>query len=303
MPGTGKGLLADCLIRIFNPIGGSLIVAGRDEEEWRKRITASLISGISHILIDNVKQPVVSGSLAAALTAPLWTDRILGQSKMVTVPNRQTWVATGNNISADGELARRFCWIRLDSNHERPWQRKDFKHPDLRKWVQDHRGELITAALVLVRNWFDEGCPEGALSIGSFESWSRVIGGILGACGIEGFMDNTTDSYVAIDSETALWSEFVKTWWDWHGDKRVAVKDLFPIADSETQYLSDDGSDRLLNGLGVLDSLLDGYNERARKVQLGKKLARMVDQVIAGHKIVSAGAAGRAKLYRLQALV
>jgi len=38
-----------------------------------------------------------------ALTMTVWTGRILGISKNVTLPLRMVWAITGNNVSVDGE--------------------------------------------------------------------------------------------------------------------------------------------------------------------------------------------------------
>jgi putative DNA primase/helicase len=94
---------------------------GRDDEEWRKRITAILIRAPGFILVDNVRRRVDSSALAAVLTAGHWTDRLLGQSKTVTLPVRAVWLATGNNVGLSNEMARRSVWIRLDARRDTPW--------------------------------------------------------------------------------------------------------------------------------------------------------------------------------------
>jgi len=104
---------------------------GRDEDEWRKRITARLLQGTPLILIDNVRSRLDSAALSAALTSEIWEDRVLGFSKTAAVPVKCTWVATANNPSLSLEVARRTVSIRLDSEVERPWERTNFKHPHL----------------------------------------------------------------------------------------------------------------------------------------------------------------------------
>jgi len=80
-PGTGKGLLVEVICIPATGRGAEVMAEGRDDDEWRKRITAALVKGSPFILIDNVSRRLDSGALAAALTAtPAWTDRILGQS-------------------------------------------------------------------------------------------------------------------------------------------------------------------------------------------------------------------------------
>src|SRR5690606_25235931 len=121
----------------------AVMTAGQDEDEWRKRITSLLGSGASHLIIDNIKGTLTSGSLAAALSTPLWTDRILGKSQTITLLNRVVWIATGYIIAVDSEMARRSNWIRLDSNTDRPWTRNGFRHPALEEWAMENRGGLV----------------------------------------------------------------------------------------------------------------------------------------------------------------
>lgn len=307
-PGTGKTLLARGVTLPFNPDGPAVMTAGQDEDEWRKRITALLSGGASHLSIDNIKGALTSGSLASALTTPLWTDRILGKSQTITLPNRAVWIATGNNIAVDSELARRSVWIRLDSNTEKPWTRNGFKHPALEEWTQKHRGDLVTVALILIRHWFKSGCPPGRQTVGGFESWARVIGGILDTAGIVGFMGNADELYELSDPAAAQWAAFIAEWYQQFGESAVGVKELFRLADSEPggkpkeqASLSDElAADS--TGLGLLDEVLKGNTPRARKVSLGNLIRERKDTVIDGFKIESAGKLHRASMYHLARL-
>lgn len=137
-PGTGGTLLADALAL---PATGRPLAAtteARDEDEWRKRITAKLLGSPAHVLIDNLRRPLDSAALSAAITAPAWEDRILGKSEMIRMPVRCCWVATGNNPSVSDEIARRTVRIRLDAREERPQMRTGFRHADLRAWATRH---------------------------------------------------------------------------------------------------------------------------------------------------------------------
>src|SRR5262249_44458156 len=87
-PGTGAGLLADMLTYPFLGRTVSVMAEGRDDDEWRKRITAKLRTGESTILIDNIRSQLDSSALSAALTGISWDDRLLGQNTMVKIPIR-----------------------------------------------------------------------------------------------------------------------------------------------------------------------------------------------------------------------
>jgi putative DNA primase/helicase len=194
-PGSGKDLLADCASLIATGDLPAAMTEGRDDDEWRKRLTAKLITALTIVLIDNVKRRLDSGALSAALERPLWEDRHLGLSRTVVVPIRCVWVCTANNPSTSDEIARRTARVRIDPQMETPWERSGFRHSDLRAWVRDHRGELLWAILTLVRHWVACGRPRGDQSIGYYESWTAVVGGILKAAGIGGFLGNRQEVY------------------------------------------------------------------------------------------------------------
>jgi hypothetical protein len=97
--------------------------AREDESEWRKMLGAVLMNGTSLTIFDNVDHRLQSASLALAVTASTWTDRILGQTKTITLPVRCTWIATGNNLQLGGDLPHRSYWTRLDAGTSQPWQR------------------------------------------------------------------------------------------------------------------------------------------------------------------------------------
>ncbi|MGH2543644.1 MAG: hypothetical protein ACRDIB_12635, partial [Ardenticatenaceae bacterium] len=59
--------------------------------------------------------------------------------------------------------------------------------------VYNNRGLYVWAACTLIRNWIAKGCPKPADDVpefGSFRAWRRVMGGIMAAAGIEGFLGN-----------------------------------------------------------------------------------------------------------------
>ena len=220
-PGTGATLMVDAIATILTGAGASVMTEGRDDEEWRKRVTAKLRQIPSIVLIDNLRQKLDSSAVAAALTAPFWEDRILGASEMARLPIRCVWIATGNNPEFSNEMARRLVRIRLDAHVERPWQRDGFRHPDLMTWVRANRARLVAACLTLCQAWIAAGRPRGTATIGSYENWAQVLGGVLEVAGIEGFLGNLDEMMEASDSEGAVWRSFVSAWWDRFGTAEV----------------------------------------------------------------------------------
>ena len=187
-PGTGKSLLAETVAMIATGRKATMMTAPYGDDEWRKLIFSTLGEGATIIIIDNIKGRLQSTSLDAALTSFTYGGRILGVSRNAAYPQRATWMATGNNMQIGGDLPRRCYWIRMDARTAKPWTRSGFNH-DLESWVPEHRGELIAALLTLIRAWYDAGQPPAQVPItmGSFESWVKTIGGILERCFVEGF--------------------------------------------------------------------------------------------------------------------
>lgn len=236
-PGTGATLMVDSISTILTGSGASVMTEGRDDEEWRKRVTAKLRQVPSILLIDNLRSKLDSSAVAAALTAPFWEDRILGASEMARLPIRCVWIATGNNPEFSNEMARRLVRIRLDAHVERPWQRGSFRHPDLMTWVRANRAKLVAACLTLCQAWIAAGRPRGGKTIGSYENWAGVIDGILETAGIDGFLGNLEEMMAAADSEGGAWGSFIGNWWDRFGTAEVAAADLVDIANASDPRL------------------------------------------------------------------
>jgi putative DNA primase/helicase len=263
-PGTGATLMVDAISTILTGTGTLVMTESRDDEEWRKRITAKLRQIPSIVLIDNLRSKLDSSALAAALTAPFWEDRILGVSETIRLPIRCTWIATGNNPEFSNEMARRLVRIRLDARVDQPWRREAFKHPDLMGWVRANRARLVAACLTLCRGWISAGRPRGHRSIGSYEAWAQTMGGILEVASIEGFLENLDDMMAASDSEGAMWRGFISSWWDRFGTAEVGSSDLYDLAITCEPPLP-----------------LGSGNERSQRTRLGKSLGRMRDRVFA----------------------
>lgn len=280
-PGTGASLLADVLLWPSTGRAVPVTTEGRDDDEWRKRLTAALVRSPAIFAIDNVRRRLDSGALSAAITATTWEDRLLGLSETVRVPVRCAWLATGNNVTVSNELARRTARIRLDARTDRPWLRTAFRHPDLRGWAASERPALIGAALTLGQAWIAAGRPPGMKPLGMFEAWAHVLGGVLAVAGVPGFLNNSEAFYEASDAEAAAWRAFVAAWWDTFADREVAVADLFPVASE------------------VLGLPLGDGSEKSQRTRLGLLLTQARDRIYDGIRITFAGERRRASLWRL----
>ncbi|MCK6502706.1 hypothetical protein L6R53_04800 [Myxococcota bacterium] len=265
--GTGKTLLADVVHALAAGAPADPTPLPTQEEEVRKKITALLLGSPAMVLLDNVNHTLDSSSLAATLTKDTWSDRVLGKSALVSLPNRAVWVATGNNPSLSRELARRSARVRLDARVERPWLRGGFRHADLLGWTLAERPRLVAAALTLARGWLADGAPAGEATIGSFGAWSAVVGGILASAGVQGFLDDRDEPVDAATPEESAWQAFVASWAEAHGAAEVDGRALLALA--------------VETGLWVPDAR-GGPGELAR---FGIALAKRRDRVFGGWRI------------------
>jgi hypothetical protein len=220
-PGSGATLLVESLAIATSGTEPGALGAVEDDNEMRKAITAKMRTGERWLFLDNINVELKSAALARALTAGIWEDRILGVSKTLSVPVRNVWVATANNLELSIEIARRSYWIRLDAQLEKPWERpaEKFTHPDLKAWTRQNRSEILSALLTLGRYWFVKSQPaaKDVPVMGSFEAWSKTLGGVLATAGVEGFLENSRALYEKAISHSGLWAGFLEVWHEKYG--------------------------------------------------------------------------------------
>jgi len=234
-PGAGATLLATVAATVATGEPPSYLSPREGEEEWRKAATSVLLQGAGLVLIDNVKA-LSSATLSSAITAAVWSDRLLGRNSIITLPNRALWVATGNNPTLSLELARRCVRVRLEPPSERPWTRTGFRHPHLLRWVRENRGRLVWACLVLARHWLAHGRPSPSCPRpGMFEAWAETVGGVLEAAGIQGFLENTLEVYEEAEASPLLERArgLVRMWWVRFGEQEVTAGQLLEAAQQE----------------------------------------------------------------------
>jgi hypothetical protein len=238
-----------------------------DEAEMRKALTTFFMAGNEVLFIENATRPFTSGVFAGAITDPEWIDRLLTTNRQVIVPVRNSWFATANQPTTSKEMARRTSRTRLIPSTEHPEDRpaSDFKHADLPGWVKENRDRLMYALIVLVQNYLAKGKPQPkrVKPLGSFESWSMTIGGILEASGIPDFQGNRREFAEVADLETAPWRELIARWWEKYGGALIQSKDLFPIVEQ-------------IDGFP-----LRGKDERGLRTAFGTELRKWKDRVLA----------------------
>lgn len=209
--GVGKGALVQVVHQVAYGGPAAVMATPGTDVELEKRITSELLAGRSLIVLDEVMDGgqcrLRSTALTAALTTQVWGGRRLGRSEAMSLPQASVFAATGNNVELPGDMARRVVPIRLSSDREDLDERDNFRH-ELDRWVPEHRAELLTAALTLIRAWYDRGQPDHARNFGfvGFTVWQRIVGGICHMAGLTGFLDGVQEVRRTADSETVDWA-------------------------------------------------------------------------------------------------
>jgi len=287
-PGTGKSLLAETIGAITIGRDPPSTTVSSNGDETRKKITAMLTRAQPMVIVDNMAGKVDTSELASAITASVWSDRIMGVGKMIDLPNRAVWVATANNPKLSLELARRCVRIRIEADSENPWEqgKKVYKH-QLPHWAYEVRGQLIHACLTMVRAWQAEGCPQGKQTMGSFEDWAGIIGGILEVCGVSQFLGNQAAMYEHAMGGGVKWHPLIHMWWERYRDRDVEVKQLVRMC-SENEFILE---------------VIGDKSDQSKSIRLGKALTAIRGRVFAGRQVVTdKDSSSKRRVYKLKDL-
>ena len=225
-PRYGKSMLARAIAIIATGRSAPAASLGADADEIRKMILGVLREG--HLInnLDNIDRPLESPDLCKAITEPMYSDRVLGESKVLAFPTNVLWTCTGNNLAFRGDLAARALRCRIDAKKEKPEER-EFKTKDLPAALRDFRPKLVNAALTILRAYFRETRPDQKLpNWGGFDQWSAEIRSAVKWVGMADSCDTRAevadDDSEMQDAEATLWAL----------DKRFATQKTFTLKEA-----------------------------------------------------------------------
>ena len=272
--GTGATLLAN-LVAVLSTGRKSERVTYCNGEmlEFEKRVAATCRAASGVVLLDNLSGVMSSAMLAELLTADdSFTARDLGTSRNMTFnPRNFVIVGTANNVIMTAELANRTLPVRLNAGVERPDQRTDFRHPDVKEHLVANLARYRNAALSLVHHWLERGKPPASelpQGLRRYPAWQRQTAAILEAAGFSDFAGNTVEfEERAITDAEAAQRPFVQWWWDTHKSNSVMTKDLALVALGDP---SDDDAEGMLR--------VKGTNDKQRRSNLTKLIKTWLDQ-------------------------
>jgi hypothetical protein len=181
MAGSGKSICgkAACSIVLgFAPVGKR-----KQREEMDKEIEAHVRSKSPVIFLDNMKGSIRSATLDQLITSKVLTFRAMGGQSIVTLRNDAPVLVTGNDLEKDEDSFRRFLQCLLfetgDPNKRKVANLLDDDVLADPAWRMD----ALAALWSFISHWDAKGRPMGKTTLGSFEAFSRLMGGIVTACG------------------------------------------------------------------------------------------------------------------------
>ena len=175
--GSGKSMIVDIAAILATGETAPVFAQGPTPEEFEKRYSVQLMAGRQIVAIDNINNELDGDLLNQSLTQGNVDLRILGQSKKVTVRCAAVITATGNNLKLVGDLTRRSVIGRLDPKTDRP-ELRQFDYDPLAD-AREHRGELVAAALTILKAYHAAGMPGKPPQLQGFAEWSDLVRGAL----------------------------------------------------------------------------------------------------------------------------
>jgi len=241
-----------------------------DSAEFGKKVLSAMISGRKRMHFSNNKGHIDNAAFEKVLTSEIHTDRILGGNKEVTMANEIDFSASGNiGITYTPDFANRCRFINLFLEVENANMRK-FKNPNLHGYVNDNRGEILSAMYALIRNWIELGKPEGSKPFSSFQQWARIVGGIMEAAGYSSPCEDDNGSVnIGGDEET--------------NGMKLLYETIGKSSDNG-MYL---GKDQIHTIINDNDELKDIYelNDNSSAIRLGKTLKRFNGRILSDIKL------------------
>jgi hypothetical protein len=313
--GSGKTLQTDAIATVTTGRGAPRMNYTSDDVELEKILAGYALKGSTFICLDNVPamRPFGGGPMDRVITARDEVDlRVLGATKVLTLPWRALVMATGNNISFYGDTSRRVLMARLEPTEEKPEQRTTFRHEDLLGWIRTQRPRLVSAALLILRAYFRAGCPNmGCVRWGSFEEWGRLIPNSIVFAGGADPMFARPESEEEVDNELRSVRIFITRMREILGEEEFRASSVVELLYKSERKRDANGvaPDGLEDLRDAIDALVgkkglkqDGRNTAPDPVELGRRLAAFRGRVIGKLRLVSKTGGGGVMRWRIESI-
>ena len=285
--GSGASTFCDVVHAIMTGRPSAVINASAGRAEVDKAIDSVQLAGLPGIVIDNVVDGEAFNSIALAqvLTQETRQIRVLGESRVVTVPCTQVALVNGNNIKIADDLVRRFLRVRLDPHMESPHTRQ-FKRPTLVRDVQAARSEILSDLYTLVLAYQASGVRVPTGTLAGFGEWQRLCVEPLVWLGLPDPIE-TQKLIASEDDKLANLKAIFGAWRRVFGDRAVPMKLIFDdgfAADEEDAG----GTARIELRHSMMTACQQHFGRRAPKIDevtVAMWLTGVVGRVMAGMRL------------------
>jgi hypothetical protein len=174
--GGGKTTLVNMIT--LAALGRRAAAAGWSEnsEERKKALFSYLRQSVACLVWDNISRgsAISCPHIEAALTASDISDRVLGVSRVETVPSTTVQIFTGNSIMPRGDMASRSLMLALNVNRPDP-ENRAFTHADPLAWTQANRSKIVRALYtLLIAGALNR--PKQQQAKTRFKTWWNLVG-------------------------------------------------------------------------------------------------------------------------------
>lgn len=189
--GSGKSVCAKAACSIV--LGYAPVGKRKAREEMDKEIEAHLRSKSPVIFLDNLYGSLKSATLDQLITSKVVTFRAMGGQSIVTLRNDAPVLVTGNDLEKNEDAFRRYLQCLLFETGNPQDRKVEHLLDDDVLSDDEWRRDALAALWSFVRCWNEKGRPNGETTLGSFEAFSRLMGGIVTACGFSDPMEKPED--------------------------------------------------------------------------------------------------------------
>ncbi len=154
---SGKSYLCKLITAFAGPGPSAPSSYPADGAEATKALLALLLTSPAVIEFDDMTTDLLPhGAMNRVLTEQRISDRILGETKVVAVSTRATFLASGNNVAPVRDMRRRVITIQIDPRCQTP-ATISYQHGPVEE-VRRHRGRYVAAVLTIIEAWRRAGC-------------------------------------------------------------------------------------------------------------------------------------------------
>jgi hypothetical protein len=247
-------------------------------EERKKALFSYMRQCVAALVWDNIARgaTISCPHIEAALTASEISDRVLGVSRVETVPSSTIQIFTGNSIAPRGDMASRSFILPLNVNRPDP-ENRTFAHADPLAWTEANRAKILHALYTILIGGALQR-PQHQVAKTRFKIWWGLIGWPVeyaaGLLGIEVDCAELLRAGEFAEEEASAASRALTVMEEFWGDKPFTTRDVV-LALADLNSLVEDCAARA-------EALSDALGELVGKV-LEKPTARSIGKLFQKH--------------------